>query len=138
MEKINKNAVVGDKVRSYALRALDEEAYDIDNGDCTHAEIAEAVVSVAMALVGRGLNRDLVVAPTSVSVVALGYNWKAKSGRTQSWVSCSGTGSTGIGRSVCPIISDPLDIDYDEVKTLVEMMNEAWFLMLDAQEHYDM
>lgn len=138
MEKINKNAVVGDKVRSYALRALDEEAYDIDNGECTRAEIAEAVVSVAMALVGRGLNRDLVIVPTPVSVVALGYDWKGRSGNPRSWLSCSGAGSTGVSRSECPIFSNPLEIDYDEVKMLVEMMNEAWFLMIDAQEHYDM
>ena len=129
MEKINKNAIVGDKVRSYALQALDDEIYDIDNGDFTRDEIAEAVVSVAMALVGRGLNRDLVMVPTPVSVVALTYDWKARSGNPRSWVSCSGIDSTGISRSECPIFSNPLDIGYDEVKMLVDMMNEAWFLM---------
>jgi hypothetical protein len=129
MEKINKNAIVGDKVRSYALQALDDEIYDIDNGDFTRDEIAEAVVSVAMALVGRGLNRDLVMVPTPVSLVALCYDWKARSGNPRSWVSCSGTGSTGVSRCECPIFSNTLDICYDEVKMLVDMMNEAWFLM---------
>lgn len=129
MVRINKNAVVGDVVRAYAMEALDEEIYDIDNGDFTHEEIAGAVANLAMALFERTPEGDLTVAARPISLFALGYSWKAQSGHPNSWVSCSDKEGTGIGRSVCPIFAAASQIDVDEVIMLIEMMNEAWYLM---------
>lgn len=127
MEKINKNAIVGDKVRSLAKQILEGGNYDLQE-EFTNEEIAEAVTSLSMALVGRGVNRELVLVPTPVSLFALGVDWKAQSGH-HSWVSCSDENGTGISRSVTLIFSDPLAIDDYEVESLIDMMNEAWFLM---------
>lgn len=128
MVRINKNAVVGDAVRAYAMEALDEKIYDIDNGDFTHEEIANAVANLAMALFERTPDGGLAVAKKPVSLFALGYSWKAQSGH-DSWVTSSDKEGTGIGRSVCPIFAAASQIDCDEVVMLIEMMNEAWYLM---------
>ena len=133
-ERVNKNVVVGDKVRTMARQALDEENYDIDNGEVTKDEIAAAVANLAMALVGRGVNKDLVVKQVPVSLFALGYSWKAQSGHPNSWVSCSDDNRTGVGRQVCPFFADPFQIDIDEVTMLLECMSEAWYLMKNKME----
>ena len=129
MVKINKHAVVGDTVRAFAMEVLDEEIYDIDNGDFTHEEIANAAANLAMALFERTPDGDLAVAKKPVSLFALGCSWKAQSGHPNSWVSCSDEEGTGIGRSACPIFAAASQIDCDEVVMLIEMMNEAWYLM---------
>lgn len=128
MEKINKNAIVGDKVRSYAMKILKNEIFDIKD-EYPIEEVAGAAVSLAMALVGRGVNRELVHVPTPVSVFSLGLTWEAQSNSGGSWVRCSDEDASGIER--CPLIffEDPFKIDEEDVGLLLNVMNEAWFTM---------
>lgn len=130
MERVNKNEVVGDKVRFFALQLIEDENYDLEN-EFTPQEIAGAVTEIALALVAPGVNKDLVVVPTPVDVRTLNLQWRAKSGK-ESYISCSDNHATGVGRSVIPIFSDPFHITEDEVRYIIEMMNEAWYLMNNA------
>ena len=46
----------------------------------------------------------------------------------ESYVSMSDDEQTGVSRSVYYIFENPLEPTYDELKTFIEMINEAWYL----------
>ena len=129
MEQVNKNEIVGKRVYDIALEELSDHLLLDLSDDFSNEEIAKAASNLAMSLVGRGVNRDLVLQQVPVSLFALGVSWKAFNGDPRSWVSASDDNGTGIGRCEVPIISNPYEITDGEVEYLIEMMNEAWYLM---------
>ena len=68
-----------------------------------------------------------------VAIVKLGYTWTALSSTTSSLVSVSDYDGTGVSRSEARIFHDAYNITKDEVKDLLDMMDEARFHMIMTQ-----
>ena len=55
------------------------------------------------------------------------YAIKARSARQGSFISVSDSETTGVARSLAPIVVPTRPITEDEVKDIISMINEAWY-----------
>ena len=128
--KLNKTALIAQPVKKLALEVQESEIYDIV--DCigiSQEEFAEAAAQIAYRLAYLDYDTDRLRFHDrrTVSLFALGLTWRAVTATKGSWVSVSDENGTGLSSSEAYIFHDPYDIEEDEVKTLLDMMNEAWY-----------
>lgn len=129
MNQVNKNEIVGAKVRSLAaqLLASDETCLALTK-HFTKEEVAGAAANICMALVGRGLNRDLVTLQTPIALCALGLTWRVDAGIAGNWafVSCEDGSHKGDCFEDCPLITNPYSIIRPEVERVLTLMDGAY------------
>ena len=122
-----KSALV-DHVYDCALDVIENENYDIVNeGGFLDTDFANAAANIFRSM----LTKDLAIRREPYSVFTMGYNWKFQNSKP-CYISCSNDDSTGVSRSEACIFRRVLGLDEDDVKELLDMMNEAWFLMQNA------
>ena len=124
------------KVKEYVADILEDEVYNLEEV-FTKAEIADAAASLVDRLIVSKYSEKY---PTlafddsrKVAIVKLGYTWTALSSTTGSFVSVSNYDGTGVSRSEARIFHDAYNITKDEVKDLLDMMDEARFHMIMTQ-----
>ena len=106
------------RVYQMAIEVLNNEAYDMQE-DYTNDEIAEAVKDIV-----SKLNR---AKTDSVEIEMSGNMIKVHNGLHWSFVSFSTGEFTGLSESIAEITDLSRPINDDEVKGLIEMMNEAYY-----------
>lgn len=111
------------RVYDMALEVLDEDIYDIQeyfSNDYLAAMIQNIIVKMNL----LGMHRRAV----SVKIGALQVNvMNAGKDSGGSFVSVSDDIATSVSRSLVEITDISRPCNKDEVRTLIEMVNEAWF-----------
>lgn len=128
--KLNKTAIIALPVKKLAMEIQESEIYDIvDCEGISKEDFAEAAAQIAYRLAYLDYDTDrLRFHPRrTINLFALGLSWRAVTAREGSWVSCSDENGTGLSKSEAYIFHDPYEIEQDEVQTLLDMMNSAWF-----------
>lgn len=111
------------RVYNMAIEALENECFDMQD-EFKNEQIAETVQHIDLLLHSCGSKSRQVVC------VQLGGCYvKVCNARQNSWVSVSSQGSTGVSHSLAYITHNTRIIAQDEVKTLIDMINEAWYCM---------
>lgn len=122
--KLNK-AKMGELVYELAMEAIEGENYDIiTEGGFSDDDFAKAAVSIYKSLAVLSKSYELSFKGVPVSVFALGLSWKVSN--NPGYVSCSNESNTGVSRTLAKVVDG---IDADDVKNLLDMMNEAYYLM---------
>lgn len=126
---------LGDQVFSLFLKAIEDENYDIINeGGFMPEELALAASNIFKNLLCANGHGGWKFKREPLSIFTLGCDWKVSNSRP-CYVSCSTDERTGVSRSESCIFGRIYGIDdSDEVKPLLDMMNEAWFLATDNRE----
>lgn len=128
--KINKHILISEPVKRLALEIMESETYDIVEGiGITEQEFADAAANIVYRLAFINYDTDTLRFHDrrTISITALGLNWRAVTATGGSWVSVSDENATGLSSSLASIFHSPYDIRKDEVKDLLDMMNEAWY-----------
>lgn len=113
-----------EKIRQIALRILNEEVYALQD-NYSDEQIADLVTSIVSHFkfhsttpcIGTFADGDLLI--------------KVKNGLTGSSVSVSNNDSTGVSNSLAYIIQLREDENEEEVKEIIDMLDEAYCVMLD-------
>ena len=124
-------SALGDHIYECALQAIENENYDIIDEGFLASDLAEAVRSIFKALMKKGRTGGWVFKTEPISIYALGLSWKISNSRP-CFVSCSDDNATGVSRSEACIFGRLYGCDEDDAKELLDMMNEAWYLMKNA------
>lgn len=129
MNKLNKTAIIVQPVKALAMEVQESEIYDITNSACSPSEFADAAAQIAyrLAYIDYDTGKLRFHDKRTASLTALGLNWKVVNARKGSYVSVSDDNGTALSSSLASIFHDPYSFTYDEVKDLMDMMNEAWF-----------
>ena len=110
------------KAYQTAVENLENESYDMQER-FSNEDIAIAVAELERRLHYNGNN----------AMVELGeFTVKARSTRTSSFVSVSHEDyGTGVSRSLASLVDSKRPANSDEIKNLVEMVNEAWYHLVN-------
>ena len=129
MNKLNKTAIIVQQVKVLAMEVQESEIYDITDSTCSPSEFADAAAQVAyrLAYIDYDTGKLRFHDKRTASLTALGLNWKVVNARKGSYVSVSDDNGTALSSSLASIFHDPYSFTIDEVKDLLDMMNEAWF-----------
>lgn len=133
MNKTNKTAIIVQPVKKLAMEIQESENYDILGIGISAGEFADAAAQVAyrLAYIDYDTGKLRFHDRRTASLTALGYNWKVVNARRGSIVSISDEKGTALSGSLVAIFHDPYSFTKDEVKGLMDMMNEAWFRLTD-------
>lgn len=113
------------------MAVIADENYDIINeGGFLDSDLANAASNIFKNLITRG-KTGWVFRKDPFSIYTLGLSWKVSNSRP-CYISCSDDNATGVSRSEACIFGRIYGIDEDDAKELLDMMNEAWFLMKNA------
>lgn len=119
-------------VYNLALDVIESENYDIINeGDFWPTDFANAAANLFRNMITRGPALSFVFKQGRVCVFTLGLTWLV-SNRRPCFISCSDDNATGVSRSLGCILTRIHNLEKDDVKELLDMMNEAWYLMKNA------
>lgn len=124
-------AALSDQVYECALSVIKDESYDIIMYGFLPSDFANAARDVFQNMLQEA-NGGYVFNKESFSIHTLGYQWKICNCKP-CYVSCSCSSSTGVGRTEAPFILPGIyGLEPSDVKVLLDMMNEAWYLMIKA------
>lgn len=123
-------AALADHFYDCAMSAIADENYDIidNDGGFTDNDFATAATEIFRNLLVKGRNGGWVFKKEPLDICAMGFQWRIKN-NMPGFVSCSDDNRTGVSRTESSIFLRIYGIDEDDVKELLDMMNEAWFLM---------
>lgn len=111
-----------------AMSVIADENYDIINeGEFLDSDFANAATEIFRNLLVKGRTGGWIFKREPLSIYALGLQWKIRN-LAPAFVSCSSDERTGVSRSESFILGRIYGIDDDDVKELLDMMNEAWYL----------
>lgn len=130
MLRISKTKVITEPVRRLAAQIIEREPYEIIRGlGITKEELANAAASMAyhLAYIDYDTDRLRFHARRVAKLTALGLDWQICTDPSGSWLSATENGSTAMVNAMAGIFSDPYAIYEDEVETLLDMINSAWF-----------
>ncbi len=121
-------SALADHFYECAMSVIADENYDIINeGGFLDSDFAQAATNIYRNLLQHG-KLSWVFRETPLSIYTMGLNWKIKN-NMPGFVSCSDDNRTGVSRSESSIFLRIYCIEDDDVKELLDMMNEAWYLM---------
>lgn len=124
-------SALADHFYECAMSVIADENYDIINdGGFLDSDFAQAATNTYKNLLNRGISGGWVVKRDSLNIYAMGLQWKVTN--YPGMVSCSNEEGTGVSRSESCIFARAYGIDDDDAKELLDMMNEAWYLMINA------
>lgn len=131
MIHINKHILIEEPVRRLAGQVQESEMYDILDIGIEPEEFSNAASQIVyrLAYIDYDTERLRFHDRRVVSLTALGLSWKACTATGGSYVSCSDENGTGMSTSLASIFHDPYRIEENEVKDLLDMMNEAYARM---------
>lgn len=117
-----------------AMSVIADENYDIidNDGGFTDFDFANAAATIFRNLIVKGRAGGWVLKKEPLDIYAMGFQWRIKN-NMPGFVSCSGDDRTGVSRCEGSILLRICGIDEDDVKALLDMMNEAWFLMTNNE-----
>lgn len=123
-------AALADHFYDCAMSAIADENYDIidTDGGFIDTDFANAATEIFRNLLVKGRNGGWVFKKEPLDIYAMGFQWRIKN-NMPGFVSCSDDNRTGVSRTESSIFLRIYGIDEDDVKALLDMMNEAWFLM---------
>ena len=126
MTRTTKSALA-EQLYDFALRIIEDENYDIINsGDFLPEDFAGAAVNVFKQMLRAGRTKNWIFNKEPASVYTMGYNWKFCN-RRPCFISCSDDNRTGVSRSEGCIMGRIYGFADEDVKELLDMMNEAWY-----------
>lgn len=112
------------EIYKMAIEVLEEDWYDMQD-DFSNEEIATCVQKIVAGINNACTHIQRVDQRLGAFQIRV-CNARANSGG--SWISMSSTDKTVVSRSLAHIIDiDKPCCDIDDIKTLIEMLNEAWF-----------
>lgn len=124
-------SALADHFYDCAMSVIADENYDIiTDGGFTDSDFANAAASVFRELIVKGRTGAWVFRKDPLDTYQLGFQWRIKN-KMPGFVSCSDDSATGVSRTESSILLRIYGIDEDDVKELLDMMNEAWFLLTD-------
>lgn len=124
-------AVLSDNVYECALSAIEDENYDIIHYGFLPSDLANAARDIFQNML-KPADGGYVFSKDSFSIHTLGYQWKICNSKP-CFISCSCSSSTGVSRTEAPFILPGIyGLEASDVKELLDMMNEAWYLMINA------
>jgi len=109
------------RVYNMAIEALENECFDMQD-EFNNEQIAELVQTLISKLYACNCK-----AQQAVEVEYGHYTIKVRNARQNSFVSVSMGDCTGVAHSLAYITMTTRPITQDEVKELVDMINEAWY-----------
>ena len=125
-------SALADHVYECALAVIADENYDIINeGGFLDSDFANAAANIFRNMLKTDGHRGWIFKREPASVFTMGYNWKFQNSRP-CFISCSDDNATGVSRSEACVFGRICGLDEEDVKELLDMMNEAWFLMKNA------
>lgn len=126
MEKTK--SALADHFYDCAMSVIADENYDIINeGEFLDSDFANAATEIFRNLLVKGRTGGWIFKREPLSIYALGFQWKIRN-QAPAFVSCSSDERTGVSRSESCILGRIYGIDDDDVKELLDMLNEAWYL----------
>ena len=121
-------SALADNFYECAMSVIADENYDIINeGGFLDSDFAQAATNIYRNLLKRG-RTAWVFKQEPLSIYTMGLNWKIRN-NMPGFVSCSDDNRTGVSRTESSIFLRIYGIEDDDVKELLDMMNEAWYLM---------
>ena len=121
-------SALADNFYECAMSVIADENYDIINeGGFIDSDFAQAATNIYRNLLKRG-RTAWVFKQEPLSIYTMGLNWKIRN-NMPGFVSCSDDNRTGVSRTESSIFLRIYGIEDDDVKELLDMMNEAWYLM---------
>ena len=121
-------SALADHFYDCAMSVIADENYDIINeGEFLDSDFANAATEILRNLLVKGRTGGWIFKREPLSIYALGLQWKIRN-QAPAFVSCSSDERTGVSRSESCILGRIYGIDDDDVKELLDMMNEAWYL----------
>ena len=121
-------SALADHFYDCAMSVIADENYDIINeGEFLDSDFANAATEIFRNLLVKGRTGGWIFKREPLSIYALGLQWKIRN-QAPAFVSCSSDERTGVSRSESCILGRIYGIDDDDVKELLDMMNEAWYL----------
>ena len=121
-------SALADHFYECAMSVIADENYDIINeGGFIDSDFAQAATNIYRNLLKRG-RTAWVFKQEPLSIYTMGLNWKIRN-NMPGFVSCSDDNRTGVSRTESSIFLRIYGIEDDDVKELLDMMNEAWYLM---------
>lgn len=121
-------SALADHFYECAMSVIADENYDIINeGGFLDSDFAQAATNIYRNLLKRG-RTAWVFKQEPLSIYTMGLNWKIRN-NMPGFVSCSDDNRTGVSRTESSIFLRIYGIEDDDVKELLDMMNEAWYLM---------
>ena len=111
-----------------AMSVIADENYDIINeGGFLDSDFAQAATNIYKNYIMRGVAGGWVLKRESLSIYAMGLQWRINN--CPGFISCSNDDGTGVSRTESCVFARVYGIDNDDVKEVLDMMNEAWYLM---------
>lgn len=129
-------AKLSKKFYDLALEIIEDGNYDVvTEGDYLASDFAVAATNIFKNLLTwDSVKGGWLIKKQPVSVFTMGFNWKV-SNINPCFVSCSDENKTGVARSEAYIFTKVTDsIDRDQAETLLDMMNDAWYLAAEHDE----
>ena len=121
-------SALADHFYECAMSVIADENYDIINeGGFLDSDFAQAATNIYRNLLKR-CRTAWVFKQEPLSIYTMGLNWKIRN-NMPGFVSCSDDNRTGVSRTESSIFLRIYGIEDDDVKELLDMMNEAWYLM---------
>ena len=110
------------------MAVIADENYDIiTDGGFTDSDFATGATNIFRNLLTKGPTDSWVFRKEPLSIYTMGLSWKVRN-NIPGFVSCSNDERTGVSRSESNVLRI-YSFDDDDVKNLLDMMNEAWFVM---------
>ena len=121
-------SALADHFYDCAMSVIADENYDIITEDgFTDSDFANAAATIFRNLLVKGRTGGWIFKRDPLDIYELGLQWKIRN-QAPAFVSCSNDDRTGVSRSESCILGRIYGIDDDDVKELLDMMNEAWYL----------
>lgn len=121
-------SALADHFYECAMSVIADENYDIvTDGGFLDSDFAQAATDIYKNLLNKGIAGGWVPKRDSLNIYTMGLQWKVNN--YPGMVSCSNDEGTGVSRSESCIFGRVYGIDDDDAKELLDMMNEAWFLL---------
>ncbi len=125
-------SALAERFYELAMNVIADENYDIiTDGGFLDSDFANAATSIFKNLLKTNGHKGWRFRTEPYSVYAMGCNWKFSNSRP-CFISCSDENGTGVSRSEACIFGRIYDLDEEDVKELLDMMNEAWYHMMVA------
>ena len=120
---------MADHVYELVLAVIENENYDIINeGGHFASDFANAASNIFKNMLVPDGAGGWAFRKEPFSIFTLGCQWKVSNSRP-CFISCSDENPTGVSRSEACVLGRIYGLDEDDVKELLDMMNEAWFYM---------